>query len=128
MSNILWILIISAIIRIGPIIYLSTFESITKYPVQLTLTDIDYKVYTDAALLYDSPYERHTYRYTPLLAYTMKFNDQYEYAGKIFLVLGDLAAICFLWAIFKGKNFQSAITKIYAYNPIFIYLTVRGSC
>lgn len=40
---------------------------------ELNGTDIDYKVYTDAAY-YDSPYERHTYRYTPLLAYMMKFN------------------------------------------------------
>ena len=33
-------------------------------------TDLDYKVYLDATL-YDSPYERHTYRYSPLLAWIM---------------------------------------------------------
>ncbi|KAL8428543.1 hypothetical protein Efla_003314 [Eimeria flavescens] len=38
----------------------------------LKFTDIDYKVYTDAAehvLRGGSPYDRHTYRYSPLVAY-----------------------------------------------------------
>ena len=37
-------------------------------------SDIDYSVYTDAAGYLangGSPYDRHTYRYTPLLAYMM---------------------------------------------------------
>lgn len=33
-------------------------------------TDLDYKVYLDASL-YDNPYKRHTYRYSPLLALIM---------------------------------------------------------
>ena len=67
------ILIVSAIIRIAPIIYLSQFENVLNQ--QLVATDIDYKVYTDASQ-YDSPYDRHTYRYTPILAYLMSFNNQ----------------------------------------------------
>jgi|JI6StandDraft_1071083.scaffolds.fasta_scaffold488740_2 phosphatidylinositol glycan class M len=31
-------------------------------------TDLDYKVYLDATQ-YQSPYERHTYRYSPILSY-----------------------------------------------------------
>jgi phosphatidylinositol glycan class M len=42
---------------------------------ELAGTDIDYKVYTDAAH-YDSPYQRHTYRYSPILAYMMRFNHK----------------------------------------------------
>ncbi|CDJ37342.1 GPI mannosyltransferase 1, putative [Eimeria tenella] len=40
--------------------------------VDVKFTDVDYKVYTDAAahvLKGGSPYERHTYRYSPLVAY-----------------------------------------------------------
>jgi len=63
---------IGTIVRLAFILYISNFESILSQ--QLTTTDIDYKVYTDAAYL-TSPYHRHTYRYTPLIAYMMKFNN-----------------------------------------------------
>lgn len=53
-------------------VYISKWENITKQ--KLAGTDIDYKVYTDAAF-YESPYDRHTYRYSPILAYLMIFNN-----------------------------------------------------
>lgn len=59
------------LLRVLFILYLSKFESIMKQ--QLSGTDIDYKVYTDAAYK-ESPYLRHTYRYTPLIAYMMRYN------------------------------------------------------
>lgn len=43
----------------------------------LKYTDIDYSVYTDGAnyvLDGGTPYDRHTYRYTPILAYLMTGN------------------------------------------------------
>ena len=57
----------------------------------------------------------------------MIFNREVEWAGKIVFVLFDLVAIVGLWVLMKPQ-YQSAITKLYAYNPLFIYLTVRGSC
>jgi len=57
-------------------------------------SDIDYSVYTDAAkylLKGGTPYDRHTYRYTPLLAYLMVPNILYYHViGKIAFCLCDL--------------------------------------
>jgi hypothetical protein len=58
-------------IRITGILVLSVFENV--YHQSLVLTDIDYKVYSDATL-YPSPYDRQTYRYSPLLSYLMIAN------------------------------------------------------
>jgi len=63
------------------------------------VTDIDYKVYSDSTK-YPKPYERHTYRYTPLLSYMMALNyTVYESIGKIIFALFDTLAIFTLWKI-----------------------------
>lgn len=68
------------------------------------MTDVDYKVYTDAAL-YDSPYERHTYRYSPVLAYVMGFNHSVNVTcGKIIFVLFDALAVYFLYQVLQQNN------------------------
>lgn len=114
----------SIIIRIAFIVYLSQFESISRQ--QLSATDIDYKVYTDAAYQ-ESPYHRHTYRYSPLLAYMMSFNHVMDYAGKIGFVLFDLLAMLGLAGLTR-KSYRDTIVMLYGLNPMLIYLTVRGSC
>ena len=57
-------------------------------------TDVDYRVFTDAARhVYDggSPYSRHTYRYSPLLAYLMLPNITISPSvGKLIFVLFDI--------------------------------------
>jgi phosphatidylinositol glycan class M len=93
---------------------------------ELAGTDIDYKVYTDAAY-YESPYHRHTYRYSPLLAYLMRFNHICQFSGKIAFVLFDVLAMIAL-VYMNRQSHKIAILKLYAYNPLFIYLTARGSC
>lgn len=123
-------------LRVVGILGLSLFESV--YRQELAGTDIDYKVYSDAAL-YASPYDRATYRYTPLLAYLNAFNySLHETVGKLFFALFDVLAIYLLYAILSRHNnpqfqktslFNADLTaKLYSYNPLFIYLTVRGSC
>lgn len=63
----------------------------------LPYTDVDYFVFTDAAefvAVGQSPYKRHTYRYTPLIALALSvFN------GKLLFVVCDLAVYVLLQAI-----------------------------
>lgn len=72
----------------------------------INYSDIDYSVYTDAAnylVRGGSPYDRHTYRYTPLLAYLMVPNVLYTHAfGKIMFSLCDIwTAIILRWILRK---------------------------
>ncbi|XP_052872079.1 GPI mannosyltransferase 1 isoform X1 [Anopheles cruzii] len=61
-------LIISTVVRVFLIYYGEVQDSLSD----VQYTDVDYRVVTDAAnhvLSFGSPFKRHTYRYTPLLAY-----------------------------------------------------------
>ena len=73
-------------------------------------TDIDYKVYTDASrylLKGGSPYDRHTYRYTPLIAYLMIPNLLvHEGFGKVLFLISDIACGILILLILKKTNNQ----------------------
>lgn len=56
-------------------------------------TDVDYKVFTDAAryvVNFESPYNRHTYRYTPVIAFLLIPNVFYDNFGKLLFSVIDL--------------------------------------
>jgi len=57
----------------------------------------------------------------------MNFNDKFEYAGKIIFVLFDLISMVGLVVLSRASN-GTTLVKLYGFNPLFIYLTVRGSC
>ena len=96
-------------------------------------TDIDYKVFTDGAkyvLNKESPYKRHTYRYTPLLAIIMTPNIFFnEHFGKILFIILDI--LCGI--IINKINFKESIRVknimliIWFFNPLTIALSTRGS-
>ena len=97
-------------------------------------TDLDYKVYLDASL-YDSPYERHTYRYSPILAFIMSPSyNLHQNFGKYVLAVFDMMGCFFIFKIFADRKEKMHITGgiiislITFTNPFLVYLTIRGSC
>lgn len=85
-----WHLAISFLIRLAFIAYGEFQDRHAEVP----FTDIDYRVVTDAArhvLNDESPFQRHTYRYTPILAYLLTPNITVHVAfGKIIFSLFDI--------------------------------------
>eukprot|EP00835_Amoeboradix_gromovi_P000457 NODE_16_length_41655_cov_0.272813.p8 type:complete len:390 gc:universal NODE_16_length_41655_cov_0.272813:25187-24018(-) len=90
---------------------------------QVKFTDIDYYVFTDAAEFVsngNSPFERSTYRYTPLLAYMMIGNIHFPYFGKILFIIFDLL----IGVLIEAQHFDSTY---WLYNPINAIISVRGN-
>lgn len=121
-------------------------------------TDIDYDVFTDAAQHVangNSPYERHTYRYTPFLAGLLALPSKYKhhgllsiilstkYFGKILFCLADTICgyiIVLLRKRQRGSQQNNAQAKHalglsndfidalwWLYNPLPINICTRGS-
>ncbi|EFA00721.2 GPI mannosyltransferase 1-like Protein [Tribolium castaneum] len=83
-------LLVSLVVRLALVAYGVYHDQVSSVP----YTDIDYKVFTDAArhvLDHKSPFERHTYRYSPLVAYLMIPNiTLHSSFGKILFCIIDL--------------------------------------
>jgi phosphatidylinositol glycan class M len=115
-------------------------------------TDIDYHVFSDGAhhiLKKESPYERETYRYTPILAFMMTPNIFFWYPiGKFFLCTIDVCVGFLIENLIKIqslnkkendgnenlekiKNLNSDSfgysTLFYLYNPLTVVICTRGS-
>ena len=97
-------------------------------------TDIDYSVYSDAALYVingSSPYLRETYRYTPVLAWILTpiWTLDFSY-GKIVFILFDLLTAYLIFLIVKIENTHTQGVKwsyLWLYNPLPIIICTRGS-
>jgi phosphatidylinositol glycan class M len=104
-------------------------------------TDVDYSVFTDASrLLADarSPFERATFRYSPLLALVLLPNVYvHQSAGKLLFCAADMAvAYCIYLLNLRpskaGVGYSEANAarraRLWAYNPLAIAICTRGSC
>lgn len=98
-------------------------------------TDVDYKVFTDAARLItkgESPFDRHTYRYTPLLAFILTPNVYlHQDFGKILFSVIDILVAILIQQIVLGQKYKQRTANLCAllwlYNPLTIVISTRGN-
>lgn len=95
-------LVVSLFIRILLVIYSILHDEVSK----VKYTDIDYKVFTDAARHYlngNSPYDRHTYRYSPLVAILLLPNIiLHNSFGKLLFCCTDILVALLIRSIVKN--------------------------
>ncbi|KAI5846395.1 PIG-M-domain-containing protein [Morchella snyderi] len=137
MFNLRNVLLASAALRAGMFFYglYQDAHSALKY------TDIDYYVFTDASrcvAMGQSPYDRETYRYTPLLAWLLlptAVQPQWFWFsfGKVLFAVGDLIAGWLIYSVLrtsyggmdKGRALKFA--SIWLLNPMVATISTRGS-
>uniref|UniRef100_A0A1B6DAR5 GPI alpha-1,4-mannosyltransferase I, catalytic subunit n=1 Tax=Clastoptera arizonana TaxID=38151 RepID=A0A1B6DAR5_9HEMI len=98
-------------------------------------TDIDYKVFTDAARYIsegNSPYNRHTYRYSPLLAILLVPNILIHVCwGKVFFSILDILVGCLIYNLLLMDKIKKPLavrcTLFWLYNPLVIVISTRGN-
>lgn len=101
-------------------------------------TDIDYYVFTDAARFVSrggSPYERETYRYTPLLAWMLlptTWSGTLFSFGKVLFAFSDIVAgwlIVLVLVNGKKMSMERALkfASIWLLNPMVATISTRGS-
>ncbi|MCL4122404.1 UNVERIFIED_CONTAM: hypothetical protein GTU68_007106 [Idotea baltica] len=101
----------------------------------LKYTDIDYHVLTDGARevsLGGSPFDRHTYRYTPFLAFMLLPNVKYSFLfGKFLFSFLDCCASKLVHHIlvYEGHSQRVATSAalLWLYNPLVVAISTRGN-
>ncbi|KAK5634898.1 hypothetical protein RRF57_010610 [Xylaria bambusicola] len=127
----------AALLRIGMLLYglWQDANSPVKY------TDIDYLVFTDAARFTftstsSSPYERETYRYTPLLAwllYPTTFPGAFCFSlGKVLFAAADLLTGYLIIRVLQSHMHMPLeracrFASIWLLNPMVAAISTRGS-
>jgi phosphatidylinositol glycan class M len=103
-----------------------------SYAVGPRYTDVDYRVFSDAAEYVaagQSPYERSTYRYPPIIALLLVPNVWFASFGKVVFSLADIG--CCLELLFcrsfLGEQVATAMAWLWVVNLPCINICTRGS-
>lgn len=126
------LLIFSAVLRVFLIVYGQWQDT----HMEVRYTDIDYIVFSDAASLMasgSSPYERSTYRYSPLLAFILMPNSILHPSwGKFLFSASDLLVGLLIHSILKlrgvPENLCTYSTIVWLFNPFTFTIGTRGNC
>ncbi|KOB75558.1 GPI mannosyltransferase [Operophtera brumata] len=127
-------LIIATFIRLALICYGNYHDKNFDVP----YTDVDYKVFSDAGRHVfngNSPYKRHTYRYSPVIAYLMVPNLFWKEFGKVLFCVFDVLITIAVKTLVEhqlGKTKNSKSIAMYCslfwlYNPMSIAISTRGN-
>jgi phosphatidylinositol glycan class M len=122
--------LVAVLLRVGMLHYGTVQDR--KYG--LKYTDIDYTVFSDAAKLVSkgkSPYERPTYRYSPLLALMLTPNSrQGPLFGKILFIIFDILTGLMIRFINRNRPIKQRIISVFIWdlNPFVINISTRGNC
>ncbi|KAL1124560.1 hypothetical protein AAG570_001184 [Ranatra chinensis] len=119
------------LIRCVFILYGAIQDCIAEVP----FTDVDYRVFTDSArhvLEGKSPYMRHTYRYSPLVALILLPNViLHPVLGKILFSVFDIFIGFIIYKILMidrlDKNTAAFYSCFWLYNPLSIVISTRGN-
>ncbi|XP_050395744.1 GPI mannosyltransferase 1 [Patella vulgata] len=98
-------------------------------------TDVDYKVFSDAAHYVHqgkSPYNRSTYRYTPILAYMLLPNITVTpLFGKVMFSVFDILTGYLIYLVLKHQKYSIQQAQMYSclwlYNPLPMAVSSRGN-
>jgi len=102
---------------------------------EVKFTDVDYRVFTDASrhvLNGESPYDRHTYRYTPILAWLLVPNLVFSpLFGKILFCLSDvlISLLIYMYVLDEShsKKWAKRCSWLWLYNPLVMAISARGN-
>ncbi|XP_018048028.1 PREDICTED: GPI mannosyltransferase 1-like isoform X1 [Atta colombica] len=123
--------LLAFVLRLVLILYANFHDEYLAVP----YTDVDYKVFTDAArhiIEQRSPFDRHTYRYSPFLAWILTPNIiLHKNFGKIlFSVVDILIAILIKNIVTRqrcNETMKHYCALLWLYNPLTLVISTRGN-